>query len=184
MTIVHKAGSIHKNGDGLSGWALANTPDNPAYVPLEVEPQIPIEGINITDIGPELFEELVEYYNQDKNCHILTSLLDKYCKDTALVNSLHEVWKDSYSDGSIYSGHLKEEKTLEKVKNCAWWTSWRTENIEFCHSCDRCQKETRSKGKKFRIMIHIQEPKSPWELFHMDWVTALPARGGKSYYAS
>ncbi|MBW0473539.1 hypothetical protein O181_013254 [Austropuccinia psidii MF-1] len=48
MTIVHKAGKIH---DGLSRWELANTPDNPAYVPLEAEPQIPIEGINITDIG-------------------------------------------------------------------------------------------------------------------------------------
>ncbi|MBW0563601.1 hypothetical protein O181_103316 [Austropuccinia psidii MF-1] len=29
MTIVHKAGNIHKNSDGLSRWALANTPDNP-----------------------------------------------------------------------------------------------------------------------------------------------------------
>ncbi|MBW0556446.1 hypothetical protein O181_096161 [Austropuccinia psidii MF-1] len=34
MTIVHKAGNIHKNADGLSRWALANTPDNPAYVPF------------------------------------------------------------------------------------------------------------------------------------------------------
>ncbi|MBW0547955.1 hypothetical protein O181_087670 [Austropuccinia psidii MF-1] len=51
MTIVHKAGNIHTNANGLSRWALANTPDNPAYVPLEEEPQIPIEGINITNIG-------------------------------------------------------------------------------------------------------------------------------------
>ncbi|MBW0536362.1 hypothetical protein O181_076077 [Austropuccinia psidii MF-1] len=34
-TIAHKEGNIHKNSDGLSRWALANTPDNPAYVPLE-----------------------------------------------------------------------------------------------------------------------------------------------------
>ncbi|MBW0575847.1 hypothetical protein O181_115562 [Austropuccinia psidii MF-1] len=71
--MVHKAGNIHKNADGLSRWALANTPDNPAYVTLEAEPQIPIEGINITDIGTEFFEEVREFYNQDKNCHILTS---------------------------------------------------------------------------------------------------------------
>ncbi|MBW0528608.1 hypothetical protein O181_068323 [Austropuccinia psidii MF-1] len=51
MTIVHKAENMHKNTDGLSKWALANTPDNPAYVPLEEEPQIQIERINITDIG-------------------------------------------------------------------------------------------------------------------------------------
>ncbi|MBW0463120.1 hypothetical protein O181_002835 [Austropuccinia psidii MF-1] len=77
MTIVHKAGKIHKNSDGLRRWELANTPDNPAYVPLKAEPQIPIEGINITDIGTEFFEEVRESYKQDKNFHILNSLLDK-----------------------------------------------------------------------------------------------------------
>ncbi|MBW0541012.1 hypothetical protein O181_080727 [Austropuccinia psidii MF-1] len=30
-------------------------------------------------------------------------------------------------------------------------------------------------------MIHIQEPKFPWEVVHMDWVTALPPSGDKSY---
>ncbi|MBW0570337.1 hypothetical protein O181_110052 [Austropuccinia psidii MF-1] len=87
-TIDHKAGNINNNAAGLSRWALANTPDNPAYVPLEAEPQILIEGIDITDIGTELFEEVRESYKQDKNFHILTSLLDKECKDTSLVNAL------------------------------------------------------------------------------------------------
>ncbi|MBW0578734.1 hypothetical protein O181_118449 [Austropuccinia psidii MF-1] len=91
MTVVHKAGKTHKNTDGVSRWALANTHDNPAYVPLEAESQIPIEGINITDIGTELFEEVRESSKQDKNFHILTYLLDKYCKDTSLVNALDEV---------------------------------------------------------------------------------------------
>ncbi|MBW0493333.1 hypothetical protein O181_033048 [Austropuccinia psidii MF-1] len=94
MTIVHKAGKINKNADGLSMWVLANTPDNPAYVPLEEEPQIPIEGINITDIRTEFFEEVRESHKQDKNCHILTSLLDEECKDTSLVNELDEFWKN------------------------------------------------------------------------------------------
>ncbi|MBW0489958.1 hypothetical protein O181_029673 [Austropuccinia psidii MF-1] len=30
-------------------------------------------------------------------------------------------------------------------------------------------------------MIHIQEPKSPWEAVHIDWVTALPPSGDQSY---
>ncbi|MBW0553762.1 hypothetical protein O181_093477 [Austropuccinia psidii MF-1] len=30
-------------------------------------------------------------------------------------------------------------------------------------------------------MIHIQEPKSPWEVVHMDWVAALPPSHDKSY---
>ncbi|MBW0506861.1 hypothetical protein O181_046576 [Austropuccinia psidii MF-1] len=29
-------------------------------------------------------------------------------------------------------------------------------------------------------MIQIQGPKSPWELAHMDWVTALPPGGDRS----
>ncbi|MBW0551121.1 hypothetical protein O181_090836 [Austropuccinia psidii MF-1] len=77
MTIAHKAGKIHKNSDGLSRPALANIPDNPAYVPLEAEGHIPIEGINISDIGTEFFEEVRESYNQE-NCSILNLLFDKY----------------------------------------------------------------------------------------------------------
>ncbi|MBW0583468.1 hypothetical protein O181_123183 [Austropuccinia psidii MF-1] len=102
MTIVHKEGNIHKNSDGLSRWALANTPDNPAYVPLGAQTQIPIEGIDITDIGTEFFEEVRESYKQENNFHILTSLLDKHLKDTSLVNSLDEVWKNSYSEGRFH----------------------------------------------------------------------------------
>ncbi|MBW0546056.1 hypothetical protein O181_085771 [Austropuccinia psidii MF-1] len=91
MTIVHKAGNIYKNTDGLTRWVLANTPDNSAYVPLEAEPQILIEGINIIDIGTEFFEEVRESYKQDRNFHIFTSLLDKDFKDTFLVNLLVDV---------------------------------------------------------------------------------------------
>ncbi|MBW0479910.1 hypothetical protein O181_019625 [Austropuccinia psidii MF-1] len=32
-------------------------------------------------------------------------------------------------------------------------------------------------------MIHIQEPKSLWEVVHMDWVTELPPSGDRSYNA-
>ncbi|MBW0517386.1 hypothetical protein O181_057101 [Austropuccinia psidii MF-1] len=88
MTIAHKAGNINKKADGIRRWALANIPANPAHVPLEEEPQIPIEGINITDIGTEFFEEFRESYKQKNNCHILAALLGKYCNNTTLVNSL------------------------------------------------------------------------------------------------
>ncbi|MBW0507671.1 hypothetical protein O181_047386 [Austropuccinia psidii MF-1] len=76
-TIVNKTGNIHKHSDGLRRWALPNTLDNPSYVPENAEPQIPIEGIKITDVATELFQKLGESYKQDNNCHIMTSLLDK-----------------------------------------------------------------------------------------------------------
>ncbi|MBW0524006.1 hypothetical protein O181_063721 [Austropuccinia psidii MF-1] len=217
MTIVHKAGNIHKNSDGLSRWALPNTPDNPGNVPTGAEPQIPIEGINLTDFGTEFFEEARESYKLDKNCHILLSLLDKDCKDAALANSLDDIWKKSYDNGrfhffdgilyhrskhtcvmvlcsrmlintillefhnNIYSGHLSEDRTMEIIETCAWWPSWRKDVIEYCHSCDKCQKANKATVKIFGLMIHIQEPRTPWEVVPMDWVTALPPGGYKLY---
>ncbi|MBW0491755.1 hypothetical protein O181_031470 [Austropuccinia psidii MF-1] len=183
MTIVHKAGNIHKNAGGLSRWELANTPDNPAYVPTDSEPQITIEGINITDGGTEFFEEVRESCMLDNNFHFLTSLLDKDCKDAALANSLDDIWKTSYDNGrfhlfcvilnhsfkhtcvmvlcsrmlintillechdNISSGHLSEERTMERIKTCAWCPSWRKYVIEYFHSCDRCQKANKATGK-------------------------------------
>ncbi|MBW0566539.1 hypothetical protein O181_106254 [Austropuccinia psidii MF-1] len=97
------------------------------------------------------------------------------CSRSLINTILHEC------HDSIYSGHLSEDRTLEKVKNCPWWPSWRNETIEYCHTCDRFQKANRSTGKKFGLMIHIQEPKSPWGVFHMDWVTAHPPSGDRSY---
>ncbi|MBW0554100.1 hypothetical protein O181_093815 [Austropuccinia psidii MF-1] len=102
MTIVHKAGNIHQNSDGISRCALANIPDNQDYVPSEANTQIPIEGINITDIVTKFFEEVRELHMQDTNCHILTSLLDKDSKDTSLVNALDEVWNNYYSEGRFH----------------------------------------------------------------------------------
>ncbi|MBW0537122.1 hypothetical protein O181_076837 [Austropuccinia psidii MF-1] len=91
MTIIHKAGNIHKNSDGLSRWALPNTPENPAYVCTSAEPQIPIEGINITNVGTESFEEVIKSYKQDNHCHIPISLLENDCKNASLANSLDDI---------------------------------------------------------------------------------------------
>ncbi|MBW0507750.1 hypothetical protein O181_047465 [Austropuccinia psidii MF-1] len=102
INIVNKAGNIHKNADGLIIWALPNTPDNPAYFPTSAKPQIPIEGINITDVGTEFFEEVRESYKQDKNWHILTALLEKDYKDASLNNSLYDIWKTSYENGIFH----------------------------------------------------------------------------------
>ncbi|MBW0514594.1 hypothetical protein O181_054309 [Austropuccinia psidii MF-1] len=195
MTIVHKAGNIHKNAYGLSRWELPNTPENPAYVLTKVR----------------------ESYKKDKNCHILTDILKSDCEDAALDNYLDDIWKTSYDNGifhlfdgilynrskktctmvfcsrilistillechdNIYYGHLSEEITIEIIKTCAWLPSWRKDVIECSHSCDRFQKANKATGKRFGLMIHIQEPSTPCEVLHMDWVTVLPPGGDKIY---
>ncbi|MBW0507353.1 hypothetical protein O181_047068 [Austropuccinia psidii MF-1] len=70
---------------------------------------------------------------------------------------------------------------MERIKTCAWWPSWRKDVIEYCHSFDRFQKANKATGKRFGLMIHIQEPSTPWEVVHMDWVASLPPGGDKGY---
>ncbi|MBW0518741.1 hypothetical protein O181_058456 [Austropuccinia psidii MF-1] len=219
MTIVQKAANIDKNAYGFSRWALPNTSDNPFYVPTSSEAQILIEGINITYVVKELFTEVIESYNQDTNCHILTAVLAKDCTDASLANSLDDIWKTSYENGishlfygflyhrskhtcvmvlssrilintillechdNFYSGHLSEDRIMGRIKTCAWWPSWRKYVIDYCHTFDRCQKANKATGKMFGLMIHIQESSTPWEVVHVDWITALPPGGYKSYNA-
>ncbi|MBW0486852.1 hypothetical protein O181_026567 [Austropuccinia psidii MF-1] len=82
---------------------------------------------------------------------------------------------------SIYSEHLSEDRTLEKNEDLCMVAILEKKTIEYCHTCDRCQKANSSTGKKFGLMIHIQEPKSLWKVVHMDWVTALPPSGDRRY---
>ncbi|MBW0569767.1 hypothetical protein O181_109482 [Austropuccinia psidii MF-1] len=99
MDLAYKSGNIHKNSDGLSRWALANTSENPAWVPQE---EHHIEGIFVTDIGTEFFNQIKESYEMDKNCHILCRILMKDCKDPALSSKLNEIWKKAYDEGGFH----------------------------------------------------------------------------------
>ncbi|MBW0525540.1 hypothetical protein O181_065255 [Austropuccinia psidii MF-1] len=99
MTIVHKSGNIHKISDFLSRLALSNTPENPEWVPQE---EHHIKGICATDIGTEFFNQVKESYNMDKNCHILSQLLMKDCKDPSLSSKLDETWKNAYYEGRFH----------------------------------------------------------------------------------
>ncbi|MBW0535805.1 hypothetical protein O181_075520 [Austropuccinia psidii MF-1] len=170
----------HENSYCLSEWESPNKPYNPAYVPENAETETPIEGINIKDVGTEFFEEVRESYKKYKNSHILTCILDKDCKDAALDNPLNDIWKESYDNERfhLFNGILYHRS--KHTCSCAWWTSWRKDVIEYFHSCDRCQNSNKANGKRFGLIIHIQEPRTPLEVAHMDWVTVLPPGGEKA----
>ncbi|MBW0544373.1 hypothetical protein O181_084088 [Austropuccinia psidii MF-1] len=87
------------------------------------------------------------------------------------------------TEASVAAGHLSEDRTLERVRNCSWWPNWKEDVAEYCQTCDICQKANRATGKKFGMIIQIQVPKFPWEIAHMDWVKALPPGGDRSYNA-
>ncbi|MBW0490537.1 hypothetical protein O181_030252 [Austropuccinia psidii MF-1] len=175
MTIVHKAGNIHKISDGLSRWALLNKPENPAYVPTSEEPHIPIEEIDITDTLYDngrfhLFDGIL--YHRSKHTCVMF-LCNRMLINTVLLGC-HD---------KIYSAHLSEDRTMGRIMKFSWWHSWRKDVIEHCHSCARFQVANKSSGQTFGLMIHIQEPRNPWEVVHMYWVTSLTPGGDKSYNA-
>ncbi|MBW0533907.1 hypothetical protein O181_073622 [Austropuccinia psidii MF-1] len=98
--------------------------------------------------------------------------------DITLINTILNECHDS-----VAAGNLSEDRTLERVKICSWWPNWKKNVAEYCQTCYRCQKENGVTGKKFGMMIQIQEPKSLWEIAHMDWATDLPPGGDRIYNA-
>ncbi|MBW0554981.1 hypothetical protein O181_094696 [Austropuccinia psidii MF-1] len=71
-------------------------------MPEEATPQIPIEGISVTELNTTFFEELRNSYTQDTNCSILCKLLNKDSSDNPLIHALDEEWKKSYDEGRFY----------------------------------------------------------------------------------
>ncbi|MBW0513170.1 hypothetical protein O181_052885 [Austropuccinia psidii MF-1] len=123
---------------------------------------------------------------KNTNRHILRwqIAIREYRGNMNIAHKARNIHKNADGLSSPYSGHLSEDRTLQKVNKCAWWQSWRKEPIEHCHTCDRCQNANKSTDKKFGLLTHIQEPQSPWEAAHMDWVTALPPSGDNAYNVS
>ncbi|MBW0574190.1 hypothetical protein O181_113905 [Austropuccinia psidii MF-1] len=114
MTILHKDGNIHTNEDGLRRWPLQNITDNTPYVLEKSSPQIPIEGISVTDLNTTFVEEVRNSYTQDTNCSILCQLLTADCKDNSLIHVLDEIWRKSYYEGRL---HLLDGITCHRTKH-------------------------------------------------------------------
>ncbi|MBW0559686.1 hypothetical protein O181_099401 [Austropuccinia psidii MF-1] len=84
--------------------------------------------------------------------------------DRSLINLVLKECHDS-----LFSGHLSEYRTREKVKTCIWWPMWQKDVAEYCKTCDRLQKANKFTGNRLGNMIKIQEPTRPWEIVHMNW---------------
>ncbi|MBW0533591.1 hypothetical protein O181_073306 [Austropuccinia psidii MF-1] len=118
----------------------------------------------------------------------------KDCKDPSLSSKLGEAWKNAYDegifhllDGILYhrSEHtcvmaLKDRTLISTILN-EFHDSVASGHLSENRTLERCQKENSTTGKRFGMMIQIKEPKSPVEIVHMSWVTALPPGGDGSY---
>ncbi|MBW0566495.1 hypothetical protein O181_106210 [Austropuccinia psidii MF-1] len=178
MTTVHKDGNIHKKAYGLSRWPLPNNIDNPAYVPGEASPQVPIEGISVTDLNTTFFEEMrygKKSYDEGR-FHLLDGIIynrtEHTCVMTVVDRSLINLVLKECHDSPV-PGHLFEDRTREKMNTCIWWPMWERDVAAYYKTCDRCQKENVPTGKRLGNMIEIQEPSRPWKIVHMDWTLSF-----------
>ncbi|MBW0552353.1 hypothetical protein O181_092068 [Austropuccinia psidii MF-1] len=115
-----------------------------------------------TSLSLKLDETWKKAYDEER-FHLLDGILYHTNKhtcvmaltDRTLISTILHEFHDSFS-----AGHLSEDRTLKRVKTCSWWPNWKKYVAEYCQTCDRCQNANRDKGKKFGIMIQIQEPRS------------------------
>ncbi|MBW0502914.1 hypothetical protein O181_042629 [Austropuccinia psidii MF-1] len=160
MTIAHKSGNIYKNVDGLSRWALANTPEYPAWVPQE---EHHIEGICVTDIGTEIFNQFKGSYKMDKICPFLFQLVMKDCKYLSLSSKLDEIWKKAYDEGRF---HLLDGILYHRTKHTCVMTltDRKFENVVFNEFHDSVASEHLSEDRTLERV----ETRSWWPNWRKD----------------
>ena len=115
---------------------------------------------------------------------LLSGLL--YCREkhtaaVVIISPHHKEQIMQVCHDDCLSGHLSEDRTLERIQTTAWWVRWRIEAQIYVASCDRCQKANKATGKRFGLLQKILEPSYPWEIINMDFVTGLPPAGVENF---
>ena len=97
-----------------------------------------------------LFDGLL-YHHQHKHASV------EVIVDREIINMIVHECHDS-----VYTGNFSgDRRTLEKVADTAWWIAWRKDTMEFCSSCERFQKANEVTGKRFGLLMKIEEPSKP-----------------------
>ncbi|MBW0531933.1 hypothetical protein O181_071648 [Austropuccinia psidii MF-1] len=140
-------------------------------------------------MNPELESQLEEPWLRD--CKVNKRLLidGLLCHREKNTSALTVIDRDHISlilkefHDYPYMRHMSEDRTKERVTRTAWWPQWEQELSEYIIMCERFQKENRKHGKRYWLIKHIGEPKSPWETIKMDWVTGFVPGGKENFNA-
>ncbi|MBW0478815.1 hypothetical protein O181_018530 [Austropuccinia psidii MF-1] len=73
---------------------------------------------------------------------------------------------------------MSEDTIKERIESTSWWPQWEKKLSEYINTCEIFLNANRNHGKKYGLLQHIEEPKHPWKLISMDWVTGI-FPGGK-----
>ncbi|MBW0554722.1 hypothetical protein O181_094437 [Austropuccinia psidii MF-1] len=139
--------------------------------------------------SPELESQVEEPWLRDnkyRKYFLIICLLyhrEKHTSELKIIDRDHISLILQEGHDCPYMGHMSEDRTRERVTSTSWWPKWEKELSEYINICERCQKVNRKHGKKYGLLQHLEEPKHPWAIINMDWVTGL-VPGGKENFNS
>jgi transposase InsO family protein len=81
------------------------------------------------------------------------------------------------------AGHFDADRTLDRVRNIAWWPGISSDVTAYVSTCDTCQRAKRATGKRYGLLMKIESPTRPWDIINMDFITELPPAGDRNYNA-
>lgn len=124
-----------------------------------------------TDFEAGRFLLLDELIYRRKGSRTSLVLLDKDVRTSAL-SACHD---------EVTSGHFSLEKTYARLQPLVWWPGMYDDTLEYCKSCDSCQRANHATGKPYGLAQTIQEPTKPWDIINMDFVGPF-SKGGLAQY--
>lgn len=98
-------------------------------------------------------------------------VLDKDVRTSAL-SACHD---------EVTSGHFSLEKTYARLQPLVWWPGMYDDTLDYCKSCDSCQRANHATGKPYGLAQTIKEPTKPWDIINMDFVGPF-SKGGNAQY--
>ncbi|MBW0460925.1 hypothetical protein O181_000640 [Austropuccinia psidii MF-1] len=151
------------------------------------------EGTETPTLGigsnPKLESQIEEPWfrdYKDNKCFLIDGLLYHREKRTSTLkvvdrNHISLILQECHD--FLYMGHMSEDRTKERLARTAWWPRLDQEFSKYINTCERCQMANRKPGKKYGLLQHIEEPKTPWETINMHWVTRLVPEGKENFNA-
>ncbi|MBW0486483.1 hypothetical protein O181_026198 [Austropuccinia psidii MF-1] len=115
------------------------------------------------ELESQLEEPLLRYYKDSKFFLIdfLIYCREKHTSSLTVVDMDHTSLILQECHYCPYMGHMRQDRTKDRVASTALWPKWEKELSEYINTCGRFQKENRKNVKKYGQLQHIEEPKHP-----------------------
>ncbi|MBW0525033.1 hypothetical protein O181_064748 [Austropuccinia psidii MF-1] len=117
--------------------------------------------------SPELESQLEEPWlraYKDNKFFLIDVLLyhrEKHTSALTVVDKDHISLILQECHDSPYMGDMSEDRTKERLASTAWWPNWEQELREYINTCERCQNENRTHGKKYGLLKQLRRTQTP-----------------------